>query len=131
MIITVDLETVESTYRTAYAVLDRVGAVERESLNIGATDKRGRAIGLSVARFDARLDVLHDTRTGDPIARGNDRSHGALEARPGTVYAWQPQALRDGHPYGPGQESRAFDSRDEREADIAAYIARFAKRHGR
>ena len=128
---TADLETVESTYRTTYAALERVGAVERESLNIGATDKRGRAIGLSVARFAARFDVLHDVRTGDPIPRGSDRSHGALEARPGTVYSWQPQALRDGRPYGPGQDSRAFDSREEREADIAAYIDRFAKRHGR
>lgn len=128
---TADLETVESTYRTTYADICRTGPTAYEIVSIARTDKRGRAIGLSIARFEAQLDVMHDTRTGEPIARGHDRSHGAWEQRPGTVYAWQPQALRDGRPYGPGQDSRAFDSREEREADIAAYIARFAKRHGR
>lgn len=124
-----DLETVESTYRTAYADICRTGPTECEVALVGSADKRGRAIGLSITRFEARLDVMHDTRTGEPIARGHDRSHGAWEQRPGTVYAWQPQALRDGFPYGPGQDSRAFDSREEREADIAAYIARFTARH--
>lgn len=118
---TADLETVESTYRTAYASLCRTGPIEREVA----------LVGLCITRFEARLDVMHDTRTGEPIARGHDRSYGAWEPRPGTVYAWQPQALRDGRLYGPGQDSRAFDSREEREADIAAYVARFAKRHGR
>jgi hypothetical protein len=126
-----DLETVESTYRTTYANLQRTGAVTYDAVTTGATDKKGRAIGLRVARWDADLVVLLDTATGEPIARRADRymPSGVWEPRPGTVFAWQPQATRDGRPYGASQESRAFDTREEREADIAAYVGRFIKRH--
>jgi len=128
---TADLETVESTYCTAYANLQRESAITYDALTTGAADKKGRAIGLRVARWAARLVVLHDTANGEPIARRADRymPSGAWEPRPGTVFAWQPQATRDGRPYGASQESRAFDTCEEREADIAAYIGRFIKRH--
>lgn len=127
---TADLETVESTYRTAYACPARVGPEDCEWLTIGVTDERGRVVGLTIARFDAQLAVLHDVRTGEPIARGHGRHHGAWQRRPGTVYAWCARVTRDGRVHGnQGKEARAFATREEREADIAAYVANFTERH--
>lgn len=129
-----DLTTVETTLATTIACLVRTDASARtyEDHDLDAGDRLGRRIGARVCRFTSTLNVWHDSATGEPAPRGADwhtpRPAGGFEPRPGTVWCYEPHALRNGKVYGASQPTSMFDSEADREAAVARYLRDARKR---
>lgn len=98
----------------------RQGARESEHHDFGATDTKGRRIGAQIERYDV---------TTVPV---EENPHGLdVPLPPGLWYAWRPHATRDGMKYGATQHENFCATPEQREREIAKYLAAARKRAGR
>lgn len=80
-------------------------------------DGRGRLMGVRVERCEA-----------DWVDSPEGQLWGYITERRGHWFSYRPHTTRDGKHYGPVQTERWFATREERDADIARYIADAQKR---
>ena len=85
--------------------------------DFAAKDKYGRAVGCVVET--CTIDYVEEPRTS-PYQHSLNT--------PGRVFAFRPQATRNGERYGPSQSHEEFATAAERDAAVEKYLKGAAKR---
>lgn len=100
--------------RTAFYTATDCSEYRRETVLFGAlTDARGRSVGARITRYEF---------TAVPVEAHEPGCYALPEGMDGRVYAFAPQAIRDGNKYGALQPRRFFPTLIEREAAIITYL---------
>lgn len=106
--------------RTVTYLASHQSEPQHEYVSFGLTDARGRAVGARLTRYEFTA-----TRTDEAV---NGSCMKLPEGMEGRVYAFAPQATRDGAKYGALQPHRFFPTYIEREAAVVAYLRKSVNR---
>lgn len=95
--------------------------------DFGVTDKKGRALGASVALFECdyvQVAVkLEQSYSGPYVVDADPSEHYCpLQVEPGHVWGFIPCSTRDGDGFGACQSERYFRSQEERDAAVEKYF---------